>query len=241
MVTDEFRPDVGKDLFVQHQAELERALQQAAAALGLDQTYPCSADFFQAFISGFWDPFEEICTTGNRQQEGITAELRTLEHQLCQELPPDKWETFNRYGDLLSERNSAALDYAFLVGYQCAFRFLLMGIRPATGAFLPKTGRLSAIQSRDSSPQAGRTNGAQKIYTHDEAALILELFENLLAAYAVRLPSPEDNQREADNSAALYGSVYADLLDTVESRLIDLLNRCQRGEEVVRNAYSGNT
>ena len=49
---------------------------------------------------------------------------------------PDGRPLLERYSDLLAERNSTALDYAFLVGYQCAFRFLMMGLFPATGAFL---------------------------------------------------------------------------------------------------------
>ena len=47
-----------------------------------------------------------------------------------------------------------------------------------------------------------------KIYTRNEAALIVELFDDLLAGNGIKVPSPEDDQREADNEAALYGSVY---------------------------------
>ena len=123
MVGDEFRPDVGKMLFTQHQAKLEQGLQQLACALGCDQKLPHPAEFFQAFISGFWDPFQEACEAGNQQQKEITAKIRSLERQLLQEMPPEAQDRFGQYSDSLAARHSTALDYAFLVGYQCAFRF----------------------------------------------------------------------------------------------------------------------
>lgn len=81
--------------------------------------------------------------------------------------------------------------------------------------------------------------GKEPIYTHDEAALIVEAFENTLEKYGVKLPSPEDDEREADNEAALYGSTYGDLLDSVENMLIDLLNRRANGAPVVEYTFSG--
>lgn len=64
-----------------------------------------------------------------------------------------------------------------------------------------------------------------KIYTRNEAAQIVELFENVLNDYDITVPSPEDDDREPDNKVALYGSVYFDLLDDIENYLIDMLNR----------------
>lgn len=61
------------------------------------------------------------------------------------------------------------------------------------------------------------------IYTHDEAARIVELFEDVLCAHNMKVPSPEDDQRDEDNAAALYGSTYSDLLDEVEDVLLELL------------------
>lgn len=77
------------------------------------------------------------------------------------------------------------------------------------------------------------------IYTHDEAALIVEEFEAALDKYGIRLPSPEDEERGEDNTAALYGSTYADLLDSVESALIDLLNRHSADAQIVPHEFSG--
>lgn len=77
------------------------------------------------------------------------------------------------------------------------------------------------------------------IYTHDEAAQIIEVFENVLAYYNIKVPSPEDDEREPDNEAALYGSVYSDLLDDVEDRLIDMLERKDGLSKIVAGEFSG--
>lgn len=235
MVTDEFRPDVGKRLFLQHRAELEQGLRQIASALGRDQEFQNPEDFFHDFISGFWDPYEEVCETGNKQQKAITEELRTLAKQICHALSPDKRDLCERYSDLMAERNSTALDYAFLVGYQCAFRFLLLGVLPAKGAFLRGAGE----PDQTGASETGTPDSAQKIYTHDEAALIVEMFEDVLDKHGIKIPSPEDDEREPDNEAKLYGSVYYGLLDAVESNIIDLLSRHSRGGSVVQNEFSG--
>jgi hypothetical protein len=77
------------------------------------------------------------------------------------------------------------------------------------------------------------------IYTHDIASQIVESFENILCQNGIKVPSPEDDEREEDNVAALYGSVYSDLLDEVEWILIEMLNRA-KDAEVVTYEYSGN-
>lgn len=78
----------------------------------------------------------------------------------------------------------------------------------------------------------------EKIYTRDEAAQIVELFDDILAVNNIKVPSPEDGQREPDNEAALYGSVYYGLLDEVEAMLIDLMNRHSKGAKVVTDTFS---
>lgn len=61
------------------------------------------------------------------------------------------------------------------------------------------------------------------IYTYDEAARIVELFENILDTYNIKVPSPDDEFHEPGSEAKLYGSTYADLLDSVEEILIAIL------------------
>lgn len=80
----------------------------------------------------------------------------------------------------------------------------------------------------------------QKIYTRDEAVALLELFEDVLERYEIKVPSPEDAERAADNGAPLYGSVYLDLLDDVEEHIAQLLSRHKRGVVVIQDEFSGN-
>lgn len=77
------------------------------------------------------------------------------------------------------------------------------------------------------------------IYTHDEAMLIVEMFEDILTQYNIKVPSPEDDERETENEAALYGSTYSDLLDCVEDRLNEILGRHTTDSEVIRGKFSG--
>ena len=77
------------------------------------------------------------------------------------------------------------------------------------------------------------------IYTRSEAADIVELFEMVLDKYDIRIPSPEDDEREPDNEAKLYGSTYYNLLDDVEARIASLLTRIGEGpNEIVEGAFN---
>lgn len=77
------------------------------------------------------------------------------------------------------------------------------------------------------------------IYTHDEAALIVELFESVLFQYNITVPSPEDDERAQDDNVGLYGSTYSDLLDKVEENLISVLNKHSRGTKIIQSVFSG--
>ena len=87
----------------------------------------------------------------------------------------------------------------------------------------------------------GEANASQSdaIYTRDEAVLIVEMFESVLDTYNIKVPSPEDDERELDNEAKLYGSVYSDLLDNVEASLIELLEKHDEDTEIVTDEFSG--
>lgn len=78
-----------------------------------------------------------------------------------------------------------------------------------------------------------------KIYTHDEAMLIVEMFENILTQHNIKVPSPEDDEREPDNDAGLYGSTYSDLLEGIEDKLIEMLKRHTPTTEVIVDEFSG--
>ena len=70
------------------------------------------------------------------------------------------------------------------------------------------------------------------VYIRNETAEILELFDDLLVEHGIKIPSPEDDEREPYNEAALYGSVYSDLFDEIEMRLIDITEQVKAGEYV---------
>lgn len=77
------------------------------------------------------------------------------------------------------------------------------------------------------------------IYTHDEAALIIERFENILSQYGIHVPSPKDDVRDEDDMVGLYGSTYSDLLDDTEDMICSIISRCKAGAEVVEGEFSG--
>jgi len=80
---------------------------------------------------------------------------------------------------------------------------------------------------------------SNKIFTHDEAMLIVEMFEDILSEYDISIPSPEDDEREPDNMVGLYGSTYSDLLDSVEDKLIEILEKHNQDTEIIRDEFSG--
>lgn len=77
------------------------------------------------------------------------------------------------------------------------------------------------------------------VYTHDIAAEVVELFENVLDKYNIKVPSPEDDERGDDNDAKLYGTVYYDLLDTIEWILLEVIEEAKNGEAVEPFVFSG--
>lgn len=83
------------------------------------------------------------------------------------------------------------------------------------------------------------SNKLNSIYTHDEAAKIVEFFEDILCRYKIKVPSPEDDEREPDNEAALYGSVYSELMDNIENNLIDLLDKHDNTSKIINGEFSG--
>ena len=87
----------------------------------------------------------------------------------------------------------------------------------------------------------------EPIYTRDEAARIVEMFENILVENGISIPSPEDDDRDPDDKLGLYGSVYSDLLDEVENALVKIIiRRGPHGDqikdlnEVITGEFSGN-
>lgn len=79
----------------------------------------------------------------------------------------------------------------------------------------------------------------KKLYTHDKAMQIIELFEDILIENNIGVPSPEDDERDEDDIVGLYGSTYSDLLDSVENMIIEIIGECKSCDKVVTNVFSG--
>lgn len=79
-----------------------------------------------------------------------------------------------------------------------------------------------------------------KIFTRDEAAQIVELFENVLSNYGIIVPSPEDDERDPDDDGGLYGTTYYDLLEAVERQIIVILSKKCANTKVITDCFSGN-
>ena len=65
------------------------------------------------------------------------------------------------------------------------------------------------------------------IISREEAAGLVDLFDDVLTAQNIRVPSPEDDERD-ESDTGLYGTVYYALLDEIEWHLTDLLKRHAR-------------
>ena len=71
------------------------------------------------------------------------------------------------------------------------------------------------------------------IYTQNEAMNILDMFEDVLDQYDITVPSPEDDERGEYNSARLYGSVWSDLLDSIQDAIVNIINEAKNGAEII--------
>ena len=81
----------------------------------------------------------------------------------------------------------------------------------------------------------------ERVYTHDIAARIVENFENILDEQNITLTSPEDDEKEPDNAARLYGSTYCDLLDATEAIVIQTLEQAGVShDKYITDQFSGN-
>lgn len=73
------------------------------------------------------------------------------------------------------------------------------------------------------------------IFTHTEAANIVELFEDLLDRFGIDIPDPDRDKSE--NPARLYGMTYFDLVFDVEQIIIKILEKKSQGSNVVNYIF----
>ena len=75
------------------------------------------------------------------------------------------------------------------------------------------------------------------IFTLNEAADIVMMFDDVLDRYDITVPSPEDDERTEDNDARLYGSVFWELVEAVQEHVVDILQRQEEGAEIVLDTF----
>lgn len=81
-------------------------------------------------------------------------------------------------------------------------------------------------------------NDKESLYTRSIAADILDMVEEVLTRYNIKVPSPEDDERDSEDDVGFYGSTYYDLLDNVESYIYTVLEKCNGAEcRVIKNKY----
>lgn len=124
---------------------LEKAIGQLSEAVGNHAPDRAEiAAFFHDFLDGIGDPYGEVSAHVGAEARAMDQEILGLEEQISVLVGPEKKELLGRYEELMNLRLSAEMDHAFLVGYQTAIRFLLMGLLPLKGfirsADMPKGG-----------------------------------------------------------------------------------------------------
>lgn len=114
--------------------ELEHHLQCLTASLqGIAQTAKMDAafqdvpTFFHDYMYGCWHPFEEASTATPEITEYSKTLDRTIRSMKAM-IPQSEHRIFESYIEILHNRYTAELDYSYMVGFQTAFRMLLLGI-----------------------------------------------------------------------------------------------------------------
>lgn len=81
------------------------------------------------------------------------------------------------------------------------------------------------------------SENSKSVHTHNITSDIICEMEKVLDRYDITVPSPEDDERGKDNCARLYGTVYSDLVDNIETILIELCNKVMNGSKVIPYVY----
>ena len=90
-------------------------------------------------------------------------------------------------------------------------------------------------------PTVGAGIPEKQVYTRDIAARIVENFEDVLEEQGITLTSPEDDEKDPDNAARLYGSAYYDSLDATTSIVIQTLEQAGIShDKYITDQFSGN-
>lgn len=73
------------------------------------------------------------------------------------------------------------------------------------------------------------------IFTHTEAANIVDLFEDLLDKFGIDIPDPD--RKESENPARIYGMTYFNLVSDVEQAIIKILEKNSQNPQIVTDIF----
>ena len=125
--------DVFKERLAQRRPELEQAIRQLAIAFGnSDLNEEAIRLFFEDVMDNSWDAFEEATSDQSGRCKKLRAQILDLEQYITHLLGNSHRSLMEQYVALVNNRDCYELEQAFLVGYQCSIRFLLLGILPAS-------------------------------------------------------------------------------------------------------------
>lgn len=74
-----------------------------------------------------------------------------------------------------------------------------------------------------------------KIYTHNIAADLVELFEDVLDRHDIKIP--DDDRTGDETEGCLYGQTYSDLLDETEICLIEAIKPIDGNYELITDRF----
>lgn len=112
----------------QHIQVLAHALQGIADSIGMAPAFVDAPQFFYDYMYGDWHPYMEASDPATEELKAHNQNILHLVNYLESLLPKEAHRKVEEYIDAVNNRYTAELDYAYMVGFQTAFRMLLLGI-----------------------------------------------------------------------------------------------------------------
>ena len=112
----------------QHIQTLTGALQGIAESISMEPSFTDIPQFFHSYMYGDWCPFEEATNPITAEVQEHNQKADQLISYLKSRMPESSHRQVDAYIEEVNTRYTAELDYAYLVGFQTAFRMLLLGI-----------------------------------------------------------------------------------------------------------------
>ena len=112
----------------QHIQVLTHALQGIAGSIGMAPAFVDAPQFFYNYMYGDWHPYMEASEPATADLKVRNQNVLHLVNYLESLLPKEAHRKVEEYIDAVNNRYTAELDYAYMVGFQTAFRMMLLGI-----------------------------------------------------------------------------------------------------------------